>query len=159
MSKKINEQYVEKSLKCFLREHKKLEIPGKQRKLPLPRGGFKSCKPDIIAAPKKAKKIYIIECKKGTNLRSIGHAFGQLYVDELIIRRMRQRDWEHFLKKRINPTIQQKPQLFFCAAFHEIVMKDKNAKKVIKEFMKKFERYGVFLVKNKNKVCGKNIKI
>ncbi|MGB7293427.1 MAG: hypothetical protein WBD99_14725 [Thermodesulfobacteriota bacterium] len=155
MAKKINERYVSDSLRHYLTEHKILVILDNERQLPLPRGGYKSCRPDIIVASKKGKKLYIIECKKGSNLRSIGHAFGQLYVDELIIQRIKQADWLKFIKKRINADVSHKPDLIFAVAFHENVTKDKHARKVVKEFTKKFERYGVFLVKNKKRVFQK----
>ncbi len=151
----INEKYIEKSLKLFLHDRKNLNILVGQKKLPLPKGGFKSCKPDIIASTKRGEKLYIIECKKGSNLRSIGHAFGQLYVDDLVIRRIKQKDWITFVKEITNSNISRKPDLIFGVAFHIDVQKDKNAKKVIKEFTKKFERYRVSLVKNKDYVNQK----
>lgn len=100
MVKNISESFVESSLKLWLKNKKSLEILDKQRKLPIPKSGYKSCKPDIIASTKMGKTIYIIECKKGTSLRQIGHAFGQLYVDELIIKRIKKIDWLKFIKKK-----------------------------------------------------------
>jgi len=153
--KRIYERDVESSLRYYFKKHKRLEVLGKQKRLPLPRGGSKSCQPDIITSTKKGNKLYIIECKKGSRFRHIGHAFGQLHVYDLLIRRIKKNDWLKFIRKIINKKINKKPDLIFGVAFYNESVKDKNSKKIIKEFMKKFVGYRVFLVKNKNDIKQK----
>ena len=51
-------------------------------------GDDMTCKPDFVAYKTVAEKFYIIECKKCSRLRYVGHAFGQILVTKTAIQRM-----------------------------------------------------------------------
>jgi len=149
--KSLKEKHGEFIIKERLKEYLKKrgwKVIEKERKLPPPKGSKKSCKPDIIAYLRRGDKLIIIEVKRSTSHREIGKAFGQLHVDEAIIKRIRKRDWEKFLKKKIKA--RKISNIIFGIAFDERVWKDQFSKKIIRSFMNKFG-YRVYLV-GKNKI-------
>lgn len=75
--------------------------------------GFKNCQFDVIGYNKNENTVYIFECKLGTNITSIGQAFGQILGYKSVLK---ERGYE-FLSR-------------FYEKYHEDVIKNKGWLKI-----------------------------
>jgi len=75
--------------------------------------GFKGCKYDVIGYNKQERAVYIFECKLGTNITSIGQAFGQILGYKAILK---DNGYEFLLK--------------FYEKYHEEVIKNRSWLKI-----------------------------
>lgn len=158
MAKSMLESKVRDRLKRHFKKKGFLLLDGRsERRLPLPRKGTRSCQPDVIACSKNGGKLFIVECKKVTRPRLIGHAFGQLFVDEIIIKRIKKKEWIKFLKKRINPKIKHAPEIVYGVAFPLESKKDVLSKRIIKNFTRRFSEYRVYYIGSKKVSQVRNV--
>lgn len=75
--------------------------------------GFKGCKYDVIGYNKQENTVYIFECKLGTNITSVGQAFGQILGYKAILK---ESGYEFLLR--------------FYEKFHEEIIRSKGWLKI-----------------------------
>lgn len=75
--------------------------------------GFKSCKYDVIGYNKQENTVYIFECKLGTNITSIGQAFGQILGYKAVLK---ESGYEFLLR--------------FYEKYHEEVVRNRSGLKI-----------------------------
>ncbi len=98
LKKSVTEEEIKRCLKkWFLKKGRAVLI--KEKALPpMKYGGSKNI-PDVIAYKKRANTVYLVECKRATELRNIGQAFGQMLADELSLTKIRRREMQRKLQK------------------------------------------------------------
>ena len=93
---KVTENDVKRYLNEWFRKRGR-EASETEVQLPPMKYGDKTTKPDVLAFRKRANTVYLIECKRATRLRYIGHGFGQILATKLAFRKMRKTE----LKKKL----------------------------------------------------------
>ena len=73
--------------------------------------------PDIVAYKRRANTVYLVECKKASKLRHVGHAFGQMLADKLSLTRMRRKDLQKKLQQLTGKSDLNTLKLSFGVAF------------------------------------------
>ena len=79
---KVTENDIKRYLNEWFRQRGR-ETSETEMQLPPMKYGDKTTKPDFFAFRKRANTVYLIECKRATRLRYIGHAFGQILATKL----------------------------------------------------------------------------
>jgi len=146
--KKVTENDVKKYLKEWFRK-KRREASESEVQLPPMKYGDKTNKPDVFAYRKRANTIYLIECKRATKLRHIGHAFGQILATKLAFRKMKKSELRKKLMAETGRERLDDARFEFGVAFpKEQVDASKSIRKMIKMFhdLPQFKELTVYLV-------------
>jgi len=101
----------------------------------------KANRPDVFAYRKRANTVYLIECKKATRLRYIGHAFGQIMATKLSFEKMKRKNLLEKLKKVTNKNKVDNLKFEFGVAF---LKKQVNASRSVEKMISMFHNLDAF---------------
>ena len=145
-----DEQKVKKCLKDWMDRKKKRKVLEKEVLMPkMKYDDEKSTQPDIFAYKNNTNTIYLIECKKATKLRHVGHAFGQILVTMLTFKKMKKSELEKKLKRIDDNFDINKLRFEFGVAFSSnTICKYPSTKQIVKLLRKLpiFKNFTVYLV-------------
>jgi hypothetical protein len=147
------EDHMKQLLKEWL-EKKGWRVFPKEVELPKMKYGSTS-RPDVLAYKKRANVIYLIECKRATRLRYVGHGFGQILADKLQFRKISKSS----LKKKLEDVTRREIDLrtfkveFGVAFPKEHIDKSKSVNRMTEMFhdLDLFKDFAVCLVRSKDK--------
>lgn len=94
----MKENEMKKVLKDWLKSRGRSISEKEVQMIPM-KYGDKTNKPDVFAYKKRSNTIILIECKRATRLRYIGHAFGQILVTKLAFKKMKKLELKSKLSK------------------------------------------------------------
>lgn len=152
LKKSVTEEEIKKCLKkWFLKKGRAVLIKEKAFP-PMKSGGGKNI-PDVIAYKKRANTMYLVECKRASKLRNIGHAFGQMLADELSLTKTRQREMKKKLQKLTGKRDLNTLKLSFGVAFpKQHYVEKKEIRKMISMIHQEqpFKNFVVYIVDTVN---------
>lgn len=141
----MKEVEIQKCLKKWFRKKGWFVLDG-EKALPSMKDGGNRNIPDVIVYKKRGNTLYLFECKPASRLRYVGHAFGQMLVDELSFTKMGRRELEKKLKKLTGKNDLDTLKLLFGIAFpKQNYEESKDIRRMI-AMMHQFEPFKNFAV-------------
>ena len=158
----MNEVDMKRFLNAWFQEKNRVPY-SKEIQMPVMKYGNKTNKPDVFVYKKRVNVIYLIECKRATRLRYIGHAFGQILATKLALIKTPKNDIKEKFSKITGKTDFENLRISFGVAFpSEQVESSKSIRRMINMFhrLQEFREIAVYLVsddKIKRMHKGRNI--